>query len=566
MIDDDQTEHPTLYSGSVIPSANRNLSELTPGAILGERYLIEKELGRGGIGIVYLARDQRIHGRPVVIKLLLEELARHDSKAWFEKKFKEEIKALSKITHPGVVRVLDMGELTDGRSYLVMQHISGDSLRDHIGPQGMELQRAARLVRQIGQALAGAHEQGVLHRDLKPENIMLQNIAGEEYIKIIDFGIATVLDKTMTPETRITAIAGTVAYMAPEQLIGKPSAASDIYALGTISYEMLTGRLPYNPASIYQLLELQRAGVRVKPCEVRPDLPEAAQTAILKALSFNPEDRQKRAGEFSDALAEALEAGKPTEIREARSGFANTIRAFSGSQKYRTRRVFTLISVLLVTALLAVASWLYMTSIIRLPPAEQSVEELRLNYSLTVQKNPKRYPGSMPFQAPRGMIFEAGDQVRLNLSSPQEGFLYIINERPVQANGLPLFNVLFPNFSTNDGSAEIKAHQSVQVPEETDNPDMDWFVFDEEEGAERIWLIWSTQSVTEIEAVKGKVNPIDHGVISDPDQRLSIAEYLSAHSENPPEPEENRSAGLISFKGKGEVLVALLKLEHRRRK
>lgn len=565
MADDERTDNPTLYSGSVIPSSNKKPGGPSPGMVLGGRYLIEKELGRGGIGIVYLARDQRIHGRPVVIKLLLEELAGHDSKAWFEKKFKEEIKALSRITHPGVVRVLDMGELADGRSYLVMQHISGESLRDHIGPQGMELRRVARLVRQVGQALTGAHEQGVLHRDLKPENIMLQIIAGEEYVKIIDFGIATVLDNPVKAETRITAIAGTVAYMAPEQLIGKPSAASDIYALGTISYEMVTGRLPYNPASIYQLLELQRAGIRVKPCDARPDLPAEAQAAILKALSFNPGDRQSSAKEFSDALAEALEASNPRETRGKGSGLTRTIIA-SGVQKYATRRALGLISALLALTLMVIAVWQYATSSGRLRPAEQPARERRLTYSLTAQKDPKRYPRSGPFPASRDMVFEAGDQVRLKLSSPQDGFLYIINERPVQANGSPLFNLLFPNSATNGGSAEINAHQTIQIPEVTDNPDMDWFVFDQEEGAERIWLIWSAQSVAELEAVKDRANLVHHGVISDPSQSLPIAEYLTGHSGNPAESVEDQASGMVSLNSKGDALVALLKIEHRRRK
>jgi eukaryotic-like serine/threonine-protein kinase len=253
-----------------------------PGEMLGGRYLVEGKLEEGGVGLVFLARDQKLHRTPVVIKVLREDL-RH--KAWFEKKFKQEIAALAQIDHPGVVRALDVGELSDGRPYLVMQYVSGVSLRSVIPPLGMELERVASLMRQMGQALAAAHDQGVIHRDLKPENIMLQTVGGEEYVKLIDFGIATVRE-TAEGEGRTTAVIGTRDYVAPEQLRGKPVPASDIYALGVIAYEMVTGRRPFNADSLAELIDLQRDGVVVKPCDLRPGLPAAAQEPILKALSF----------------------------------------------------------------------------------------------------------------------------------------------------------------------------------------------------------------------------------------------------------------------------------------
>src|SRR5262249_60220547 len=138
---------------------------ISTGTMLGERYLIERKIGRGGVGIVFLARDKRLHDAPVVIKLLAEGLLDLENRAWFEKKFRQEVYALARIDHPGVVRALDVGELPDGRAYLVMQYVSGMSLRSVIqpqrrpqGPQGMELQRAADLLRQMGQALSAAHQ------------------------------------------------------------------------------------------------------------------------------------------------------------------------------------------------------------------------------------------------------------------------------------------------------------------------------------------------------------------------------------------------------------------------
>ena len=305
-----RSDHTTdVFSGGSAGSGQRSLLE--PGTILNKRYRIERELGRGGIGVVYLARDRRLHNLPVVVKLLLERLGDSEDRSWFEKKFKDEIRALAQIDHPGVVRALDVGELEDGRCYLVMQHVSGADLRSLIQPPGMDLTRAAALIRQIGHALSAAHQKGVLHRDLKPENIMLQTVDSEEFVKLIDFGMATVLDSPASVKT--TMVAGTICYMAPEQMQGRPSTSSDIFGMGVIAYEMVTGRLPFTPRTPYELVEIQRAGVKIKPREVRPAVSESAQAMILRALEFDPRKRHQSAAQFGDELANALTSEVPLE-------------------------------------------------------------------------------------------------------------------------------------------------------------------------------------------------------------------------------------------------------------
>lgn len=280
------------------------------GTRLKGRYLIERELGRGRIGVVYLARDEQLISKRVVIKVLLEETEENE---WFKKKFRHELEALARIDHPGVVGVLDAGETADGKAYLVMQFIEGCNLRSLIQIDGMDLERTALLFRQIGHALSAAHEKGVYHRDLKPENIMVQDLGeGDELVKVVDFGIAKVKDSRTTSSTNSAQTAGTIVYMAPEQLMGKPSAASDIYTMGIIAYEMVTGRRPFNPDSPFQLYEMQRAGVRVKPADLRPSLPERAQDLILNALAFDPKDRPGRAKDFAEALARALASNDVT--------------------------------------------------------------------------------------------------------------------------------------------------------------------------------------------------------------------------------------------------------------
>jgi tRNA A-37 threonylcarbamoyl transferase component Bud32 len=275
------------------------------GVILKDRYIIEKELAHG-FSVVYLARDTQLVSRRVVIKLLLERREQSEDTLWYKKKFRQEIEALARIDHPGIVTVLDTGIAPDGRPFLVMQFVEGHSLRSILQPRGMDFQRVANVIRQIGQALSAAHEKGVYHRDLKPENIMLQNFGnGEELVKLIDFGIATIM-ASQTISSFPTRVVGTLLYMAPEQFEGRVSASSDTYAMGVVAYEMVTGKRPFNPDLPYQLFHLQQAGVKTKPRDIRPSLPEAAQDAILKALSFNPGHRYSQARDFGEELAGAL--------------------------------------------------------------------------------------------------------------------------------------------------------------------------------------------------------------------------------------------------------------------
>jgi serine/threonine protein kinase len=287
------------------------------GAVLKNRYLIQSLLGEGGIGTVYRAVDLQINSRPVAVKLLRED--RYKSKdqktdEWLKRKFLQEAEALSRVRHPGVVMVLDKGELGDGRPFFVMEWVEGRSLRDAMKPYGMDFEQAALVVQQMGQALTAVHNQQVFHRDLKPENVMLQNLGdGEEQAKLIDFGIAKVKDSELGPETSTAMVVGTLPYLAPEQIQGQTTtAATDTYALGVIAYEMLTGRWPFNPTSndphvaIQQISSLQQAGQFLKAGDLRSDLPEAAENAIVRALSFDPAARHARTKDFGEDLAQAL--------------------------------------------------------------------------------------------------------------------------------------------------------------------------------------------------------------------------------------------------------------------
>lgn len=560
-----------------------------PGSTLDNRYFIEKELGRGGVGAVYLARDRKLHDKAVVIKVLLDKSFQN---SWVVQKFQQEREALARVDHPGVVGILDTGELPDGKPYLVMQFIDGTTLRSQIKPEGIPLDRAAELIRQIGRALSAAHDRGIFHRDLKPENIMPQALgAGEEQVKIIDFGIAKLKDSIIAPSTITGATAGTVSYMAPEQLSGRPtSAATDIFAMGAIAYELVTGRKPFNPETGFELLEMQRAGARVKPSDLRPSISEEASRIILRALSFDPQQRYQSAREFGDALSRALsdvadhsrvdpaqipatqlatDANPPA--RQTADLSPKTIAARFEPAKVDSvpgsfypsiapdeaeRQRPWLKNLVLFIALAVIGGGAAVLVVNREAifgrKAASPIVERSLAYSLTVQKIREGKPYQAEFESSGREIFENGWKFRMNISAPQDGYLYLLNEGPA-AGDATTYNVLFPEAKTNNGSPRVVANQKLETA---------WMRFDEHQGTEKFWLVWSVTPVKELEAVTDVVNEKDQGEIKDSAKARAVGEFLKRLSSSQPQVTKDSAKQQTNVKGKGDVLVNLIELEH----
>jgi serine/threonine protein kinase len=529
------------------------------GMTLDGRYAVEKELGHGGVGAVYLAHDKKLMNRPVVVKVLLEKSLQNE---WAVQKFHQEKEALARVDHPGIVGVLDNGELPDGKPYIVMQFVEGTTLRSVIKPEGMDLDMAGRLMEQTGAALSAAHEEGIYHRDLKPDNIMIQKLAGgREQVKIIDFGIAKVRDSQLAPSTVTGQTAGTIAYMSPEQLRAeKVTQASDIYALGIIAYEMVTGRRPFNPESMFQLLEMQKEGIRVKPKDLRPALPETAQEVILKALEYEPRNRYQSAREFGEDFARAISRGAETPKgyvdREAPT------KVIEPEQKEGKKGINPLLIggiAILLLGIVGIGIWLALSSSKDSQPQQSSntstgpaAAERSLNYWLTVQKMRSGKPYQEPFESSGQEIFENGWKFRFNAASQQTGYLYLLNEGPDSRGGTS-YNLLYPTPSANNGSAQLSASQQMQTG---------WYLFDENQGTEKFWIVWSEQAVKELEAVKGVVNPQDKGTIKDKAQSDAIRDLLTKNNSTKPEIVKDTAKKQTNVKGKGVILVNLVELEH----
>jgi len=280
-------------------------------AALSAHFRLERELGRGGMATVYLAHDLR-HDRPVALKVLHPELAEALSP---ERRFLREIRTAARLEHPHILPVLDSGA-AQGLLWYTMPYVEGQSLRTRLDCEGqLNVEEAVRLTREVADALAYAHAQGVVHRDIKPENILLSG----GHARVTDFGIAKAVEAAGETLTVSGVLVGTPAYMSPEQGAGEHEldGRSDIYSLGCVLYEMLAGEPLWSGPSPLAVVA-QRITESSRPLgALREGVPAAVEQAVTQALARSPAHRFQTAGEFAQALAGAAAESTPALARQA---------------------------------------------------------------------------------------------------------------------------------------------------------------------------------------------------------------------------------------------------------
>jgi len=307
------------------------LSRLT--SALEGRYRIERELGRGGMAIVYLASDLR-HQRPVAIKVMEPSLAA----TLGPDRFLREISVLARLQHPNILALVDSGE-ADGVLYYVMPHLSGGSLRARLDREReLPIAEALPILREIAEALAHAHAEGIVHRDIKPENVLFSS----GHAQVADFGIARIVGD-VDPATALTTIGmtvGTPRYMPPEQLLGDVSVdhRADLYSLGALAYEMLSGVPPFAGTNVAQLASAHATGTAVPLVERRPAVPQALDDLVMRSLSKRPADRWQSAREWIARLDVAASSDSRATRRSRSAGTVTSHLPITGALASRLDR------------------------------------------------------------------------------------------------------------------------------------------------------------------------------------------------------------------------------------
>ncbi|WP_328504434.1 serine/threonine protein kinase [Streptomyces sp. NBC_00457] len=296
-----------------------------PSELIGRQvagYRIEREIGRGGMAVVYRARDLRLD-RTVALKLLAPELARNDT---FRRRFTHESRAAAAIDHPHIVPVFEAGE-TDGVLYIAMRYVAGSDLRHLLDRQGpLPPPTVLRVAAQIASALDAAHEHGLVHRDVKPGNILVSRGTDSdhpEHVYLTDFGL-TKKSLSLTGFTTVGQFVGTLDYVAPEQISGKPvDGRCDVYGFACVVYECLAGRPPFRRDDDMALLWAHQYDEPPPLTDSRPDLAPLVDPVFAKALAKSPDDRYDTCLAFVTALRVAtrgeVEAGHPATEVELRA-------------------------------------------------------------------------------------------------------------------------------------------------------------------------------------------------------------------------------------------------------
>jgi serine/threonine protein kinase len=509
---------------------------ISPGLVLKGRWEILAAMEEGGMGQVYKARDLTLD-RLAVVKVLKKDSQRNP---WIVKKFGDEAKAQSRIEHENVAILFDKGSMSSGEQYLVMEFIKGKTLRqlmnDHkLNGDQIDLSLIADIMRQAGRGVAAIHEAGLVHRDLKPENIMIQKKGDDLKVKIIDFGIVRVLDKS----TVVGQLVGTVFYMAPEQLRGEDAktTGSDVYALAVIAYELLTGRRPFEignasstQAAVRYLLDLQAKGMKLKPTELRDGLLPETNRLIMKGLSLDAKKRPS-ARQFTEELARLLNLVPPPRPAPSLRGWL-------------------VAAGIVLAVVLGFTAWgLSGKSNQSAGSGPSSIVDLSSERKLTYWLTILRKRDGKTIRVSGREAYDTGDEFKLHFIPSETGALYVFNEGTSKN-----WHVLFPTPENNNGDSrlaplkEFVTRENVFThPKET------------EKGTERIWIVWAAQPIQSLDDIVRKSFSNELRV-TDSSQLSTLSAFLKDVTTNPEVSYPKESE--VALKSKSEILVYSLGLEH----
>lgn len=541
--------------------ADDGKEQLAEGQGLGH-YRVIKRIGAGGMGEVYLAKDSRLD-RTVALKILPADIASDQRRMV---RFKQEARLVSALNQPNILTIFEFGEV-DSLQFIATEFVDGVTLRQYLRKRQLSLQEVIDIAIQVTAALDAAHEAKIVHRDIKPENIMIRGRDG--VVKVLDFGLAKLTEKKAASgvatdteaatevllKTMPGVLMGTVNYMSPEQARGLPvDARTDIWSMGAVLYEMAAGYAPFSgQTSSHTIVDILE-----KEPPTTLGLPAELDRIIRKTLAKKPEDRYQTT---KDLLIDLKNLRKRLELDAEleRTGPPSPPETPAAGMQTRSPGSRVLVPLLIsatVVGLLVIGFTVWSSSrpnVLPTAPAAAPDIQRQLNYWMTVQKYRDGKAFEKPFRLASEINFEKDYRVRLNVNSPQPGYLYILNEGPSVDESL---SILFPSPTANSGSSLLVKNQQIQIPEE------DWFAFDAQQGTEKLWLVFSTTAVPELEAVKGFANKRDKGVITDPELDKAAKAFIETNSVTKPSVEKIDERKETSVRSSGNVIVHVIKLEH----
>jgi serine/threonine protein kinase len=526
------------------------------GRRIDDRYVVERKLGEGGVGTVYLASDTKVMDRKVVIKVLLDDwLTRVD----ILRKFEHEKEALARLDHPSIVSILDSGVTAEGKPFFVMPYVSGRTLQKVLEEDGIpDWNTAAEIIEGVAGALSAAHSKGILHRDIKPANIMITGLPdGKLRVLLIDFGIARVFESRISPVTDVSRPVGTVLYVAPEQLDGSQfqTPAADIYSFGIVCYEMLTGQLPFEPESMFDMIRLQLAGPQMLPSDIRPGLSPAIDHTISMALALDPSDRYQGANVFGAAICKELRRLHKAAIRDLDSSQITRPRVIPAaapkapydasmlreqgersavehddptvvrkpkltiwSKGLKIASAATAAGLLFVIAAVAIGWIAYQkrTTLGFLPvptekrpaPSDDPIAPgtlHRIQFYLTVEESIGGKATGFTHRSDGSEVFKSGDAISLNIGSNTSGYVYVFNESMNETAALDNGSPAVPAIDRISASADrlARAGFESQIPFRSTAKAQFYLVFPADGQASRSRIMGDKELQTDFSEFKG---------------------------------------------------------------
>lgn len=576
-----------------LPQLSESLLTLPARPLIGRklgRYRVVAQLGKGGMGEVFLAEDLTL-GRRVALKLIRTESARDRDRL---QRFEKEAKAASALNHPNILTIHEIGQVDteDGSlNFIASEYIEGETIRTRLSRGSLPIAEAIEAAIQIASALQTAHAAGIVHRDIKPENLMLRP---DGIVKVLDFGLVKLTEEIsdtlsegmksiLQNQTQPGMILGTTSYLSPEQARGvEVDSRSDLWSLGVVVYEMIAGRRPFNGTTHTDIMLaiVDRSPTPIR--ELRPQVPAELERILEKSLQKKREERYQTAHDLIVDLktlknqllidSELARLSNPSGQKASGPGTPLSSTDDMETRKQLVQNTFSDVPqptlalparrklfLLLLGGLVAAAIMLFVFVQNRptgtAPAAQHAVpgSTREINYTLIVQRMRDGQPYREPFEATGKELFEDGWKFRFRFESPQAGFLYLLNEGPV-AEGAFSYQYLFPFPKINNGLAELSPNTPLLTG---------WYVVGDYQGTERLQLVWSATPVPELEAAKGVVNPEDKGLIRQAAQLNAVRDFLRRNASSQTEAQTNPASKQTRIRGAGEVFLHTIELEHR---